>query len=80
MKKKNPTHKTIFRHICENLDQDMNSPACREIRKHMDGCPECFDYLNSLKTTVALYRNYPAPPLSQASRKRLLSLLRVRQR
>ncbi len=76
MKKKPVTHKTIFRHICENLDQDMNSPACREIRRHVNGCPECIDYLNSLKTTVALYRRYPAPALSDSARKRLRTALR----
>jgi hypothetical protein len=40
----------------------------------MKGCPECFAYLDSLKTTVALYRRYSAPPLSEASRRRLRSL------
>ena len=76
MKKQPVTHRTIFRHICENLDQDMDSPACREIRRHVDGCPECIDYLNSMKSTVALYRRYPSPLLSDSARRRLRTALR----
>ena len=75
MKTKRATHRTIFRHICDNLDQGMNSPACREIRKHLDGCPECIEYLNSMKTTVSLYRDYPAPRLSEAARRKLRQAL-----
>jgi anti-sigma factor RsiW len=75
MTTKRVTHRKIFRHICENLDREMDSPECREIRRHMKGCPECFAYLDSLKTTVALYRRYAAPPLSEASRRRLRSLV-----
>lgn len=79
MTTKRVTHTKIFRHICENLDQETNSPACREIRKHMKGCPECFDYLNSLKTTVALYRRYPAPSLTEATKKKLRSLFKPKR-
>ena len=79
MKKKPVTHRTIYRHLCDTLGQDMDSPKCREIRRHVDGCPECVDYLNSLKTTVALYRRYPAPPLSNAARRSLRSVLRLKK-
>jgi hypothetical protein len=78
--KKNPvTHRAIFRHICENLDQDFDSPACREIRRHVEGCGDCVAYLDSLKTTVALYREYPAPGLSAAARRSLRAIFKVKK-
>lgn len=79
MKAKSVARKSIYRHICENLDQDMDSPACREIRKHVRGCTECLDYLNSLKSTVTLYRRYPVPRLSAAARTGLLQILRQKR-
>ncbi len=61
-----------FRFICENLDADLNSPECREIREHVEGCANCTAYLASLKRTVSLYRAYPAPSLSASVRRDLL--------
>ncbi len=48
-----------LRFICDNLDADVNSPRCIEIRRHLAECPNCTAYLDSLKKTVALYRHYP---------------------
>lgn len=53
----------VYLFICDNLDQDINSPRCREIRKHLEGCTDCSAYLESLKKTVVLYRSFPAPHL-----------------
>lgn len=59
----------MFRHICDNLDQDLDSPKCRAIRTHLDGCGDCLTYLDSLKKTIDLYKSYPVPPISSAARK-----------
>jgi hypothetical protein len=64
----------VFNHICENLDADLNSPKCRAIRKHMEACGDCTTYLDSLKATIELYRNYPIPSLSSAAKSRLRHL------
>ena len=53
--------KDVYQHICENLDQDLNSPACREIRSHIEGCADCRVYLDTLKQTIYLYRALPSP-------------------
>jgi predicted anti-sigma-YlaC factor YlaD len=53
--------KRTYQFICENLDQATNSPQCRAIRKHLEGCPECRTYLSSLKKTVQLYKLLPPP-------------------
>ncbi len=55
--------KEVYMHICENLDQDVNSPRCREIKRHLESCPDCTAYLDSLRKTVSLYRTMEAPSL-----------------
>ncbi len=51
----------VYRHICDNLDQKLDSPECRAIKKHLEGCPDCQAYLASLKQTIRLYRTLPSP-------------------
>ena len=65
----------VYRYICENLDQGLNSPECLEIRKHLQGCADCTAYLNTLKQTVSLYRALPTPDLPRAIQRRLSRVL-----
>jgi len=53
--------KEAYLFICDNLDQPVDSPECREIRRHIADCPDCQSYLDSLKKTVSLYRSMPSP-------------------
>jgi predicted anti-sigma-YlaC factor YlaD len=46
----------VFRYVCDNLDQESDSPECAAIRRHMEGCEDCRAYLASLKQTIAIYR------------------------
>ena len=73
-----PSCTTVFRHICENLDADLNSPQCRTIKAHIAGCPNCVAYLDSLKKTVTLYRLYPVPHAPSAVRKELMARIRLK--
>ena len=60
----------VLNHVCENLDEDLQSPTCRSIRSHLNDCAECADYLKSLKTTIELFKKYPLPkPTGAANRK-----------
>jgi predicted anti-sigma-YlaC factor YlaD len=77
MKKKHVTCKEVFNYICENLDEKINSPQCREIRRHLDSCPNCVAYLDSLKKTIRLYRAYPQPRFAGKARKKLHAQLKV---
>jgi hypothetical protein len=77
MKIKHIPCKHIFRYICENLDQDLGSPQCREIKKHLDACPNCIAYLDSLKTTIRLYREYPHPKFTEKSREKLYKTIKI---
>jgi anti-sigma factor RsiW len=51
----------VYQHICDHLDEDLASPRCRRIRQHLEGCPDCQAYLDSLKKTIILYRSAPSP-------------------
>ncbi len=74
MKKKTADCNRILHQICENLDQDLNSAECRDIRKHVEKCTDCSAYLESMKTTAYLYRAYPVPSISK---KKLTKLERL---
>jgi len=77
MKNKSVRCKEVFNHICDHLDERIDSPQCREIRGHLDRCPNCMAYLDSLKKTILLYRAYSEPRLPEKTRKRLHSVLKL---
>ncbi len=73
----------VFRYICDNLDQNLDSPQCRAIKRHLDQCEDCTAYLDSLKKTIRLYRAYPDPRVPGEAHKKLyreLSLVMKRKR
>jgi anti-sigma factor RsiW len=66
----------VYLHICDNLDQKIDSPRCRQIRTHLDTCPDCRAYLESLKKTVTFYRALPVPNISRKAHRELFSTIR----
>lgn len=77
MKTKLPTCSDVARHVCEQLDADINSHKCRQIKRHLERCPNCTAYLDSLKKTVRLYVHYRNPRVPAGSRKRLFAVLKL---
>lgn len=67
--------KSVYRHICDNLDADLNSQKCREIKAHINKCKNCTAYLDSLKKTIFLYRTYPVPAISVKTEKKLFAAI-----
>ena len=78
MKKKAIKCREVFSYICDNLDERLDSPQCRELRSHLTRCPNCLAYLDSLKKTVGLYRRYSHPRLSGKARRELHRNLKLR--
>ncbi len=68
----------VVQHLCGDLDEKIDSPACRALKKHLEECPNCTAYLDSLKKTITLYRQYPDPRPSAGRRKKLMSVLKLR--
>lgn len=55
----------VVKHLCEELDADLNSRRCRDLRRHLKRCPNCRAYLDSLKKAIQLYQAVPPPPMSR---------------
>jgi predicted anti-sigma-YlaC factor YlaD len=77
MKKKLIRCSEVSKHICDNLDSRLDSPQCREIRRHIHECPNCYAYLDSVKKTVHLYRVEDIPHVSERTRRKLMAVLKL---
>jgi len=58
----------------------MDSPRCREIKQHLEICTNCAEYLDSLKKTILLFRQYPDPKIPRMFHKRLFTALKAASR
>jgi anti-sigma factor RsiW len=58
----------ILRQLSAFIDDELTADICDEIRHHLGACPNCEDFVASLRQTVALCRHQPAPTLSPADR------------
>ena len=65
----------VYLHICDNLDQKLNSRQCLEVKRHLGMCPDCKVYLDSLKKTVHLYRTTLAPDVTARTHRKLLKAI-----
>jgi anti-sigma factor RsiW len=68
------------KYICENLDERLDSPKCRAIKKHLQTCPKCVKDLADLKKIIAFYRKESIPRISKNVQKRLLTSLMNKKR
>ena len=48
----------VFALLSEYLDGESAPATCEELEKHLGGCPECIEFVRSLKRSVALCRQY----------------------
>lgn len=58
----------ILRELSAFIDDELSGTICGEIRRHLGACPNCEDFVATLRQTVALCRHKPAPPLLAAER------------
>jgi len=68
--------KRALQYICDNLDAEVHSRKCMEIKRHLEQCPDCTAYLASLQKTIVLYKRYPCPSVSKRAHNKLLRALR----
>ena len=69
--------KDICALLSDYLNLELPPDACRQIETHLSGCAPCEEFVESLRKTVALCRQYqpremPAP-ISQSARDKLLA-------
>lgn len=65
----------ILRQLSAFIDDELTADICREIRRHLGACPNCEEFVASLRHTVALCRHQPAPALSSADRARMRTMI-----
>ncbi len=58
----------ILRALSAFIDDELSENICQEIRRHLGDCPNCEDFVTSLRQTVWLCRHRPVPALSSAER------------
>jgi len=50
----------IFAKLSQFLDRELPPGACGDIEEHLRDCPECIRFVESLKRSVELCRQYGA--------------------
>ena len=58
----------ILKQLSAYIDDELSGTICAELRKHLGACPNCEEFVASLRQTVALCRHQPTPRLSAADR------------
>jgi anti-sigma factor RsiW len=61
----------ILRALSAFIDDELADDVCLEIRRHLGACPNCEDFVASLRQTVSLCRHHPTPALTSADRARM---------
>jgi len=64
-RKQDPDCQEVHDLSSDFIDEEMDDTSATQIRSHLDKCPPCRAFVNSLKATVKLLRATPkneAPP------------------
>ncbi|MDQ7006539.1 MAG: zf-HC2 domain-containing protein [Acidobacteriota bacterium] len=46
----------IFAMLSEYLDEELDASVCSRLEEHLEDCPPCVEFLDSLRRTVGLLR------------------------
>ena len=55
--------------LSEYLDGELEETFCAEAEVHLEDCPPCRDFLESLRRTVALLGRLPSEPVPEEIRR-----------
>lgn len=58
---KHDDHKEKIKKICDLMGEDLDSPACQAMMEHINACPTCKVYYDTMKKTVFLCRENDCP-------------------
>jgi anti-sigma factor RsiW len=65
----------IFEMLSEYIDGDLPADTCEHIERHIADCAPCVQFIDSLRKSVSVFRDYrPSenpPPLDARARERL---------
>jgi RNA polymerase sigma-70 factor (ECF subfamily) len=66
-----PRCRELFERLSEYLDGELESGICAETETHLEDCPPCRDFLESLRRTVGILNRLPAEPVPDEIRRRI---------
>jgi hypothetical protein len=61
--------KEVFALLSEYLNPELPPDACQEVELHLNGCPPCIEFADSLRKTVELCRQYRPTEMPHPSAK-----------
>jgi len=68
-----------LKEICEILCDDINSELCEEIKNHLESCPKCNAYVDSIKKTIHLIQKVESDDdIPEDTRSRLFEALKLK--
>jgi predicted anti-sigma-YlaC factor YlaD len=72
--------KQVFALLSEYLDQELSPGICEQISAHIQNCPPCVEFVESLRKTTELCRQVQLPeqpaPLPDPVRREILAAWR----
>ena len=67
--------KQVFAALSEFLDLELSPASCEELAAHLEGCPSCIQFLETLRKSISLCRQFSPEempePLNQNARQAL---------
>jgi anti-sigma factor RsiW len=66
----------VFARLSEYLDEELDAGLCDSLEAHLDGCPPCRKFLESLRRTIGLVGSLEAPALDRETRRRIIADVR----
>lgn len=66
----------VEKRLSDSLDVEITQTDIEELKDHLQGCPPCLEFVESLKTTVRLCKkfgiNQTPTPLSESTRSQMV--------
>ncbi len=69
----------VVDYICEHFGDDSDSDRCRALARHLEHCPDCSSYCDSIDKMIGLYRA-TSPCFSDQARHMLLDSLGIEEK
>jgi RNA polymerase sigma-70 factor (ECF subfamily) len=65
----------IFALLSQYLDKELAPASCEELERHLQGCPECIQFVESLKRSAQLCRQFAnCTPVTELSPEAMAAL------
>jgi len=72
-------HEEYIKKICDLMGEDLDDPSCQEVLDHLNACPTCKVYFDTVKKTIYLCRELDCPEeMPDEVNDRLLEVLNLK--